>query len=205
MKQLYKSTTNKKVAGVCGGIGEYFDIDLYELGAEPTVVSDVVLASIDVTGQTTDFTVGDTFTFDGVVTATYSDGSTKNVTSSAEITPPDLTTAGTKNVTVSYTEKEVTKTKVYQVTVSSGSSSGDKVIIIDGSKLTSDATTADTDKTYEELSANLWEDSNAWYTAVRVVEKTFDDETFKITEREIKITELSSKNYRYVGVREVIR
>jgi len=27
MKQLYKSNTNKKVAGVCGGIGEYFDID----------------------------------------------------------------------------------------------------------------------------------------------------------------------------------
>ncbi|MBR3109512.1 MAG: PspC domain-containing protein [Clostridia bacterium] len=27
MKQLYKSRTNKKVAGVCGGIGEYFDID----------------------------------------------------------------------------------------------------------------------------------------------------------------------------------
>ena len=27
MKQLYKSNRNKKVAGVCGGIGEYFDID----------------------------------------------------------------------------------------------------------------------------------------------------------------------------------
>ena len=27
MKQLYKSNTNKKVAGVCGGIGEYFGID----------------------------------------------------------------------------------------------------------------------------------------------------------------------------------
>ena len=27
MKQLYKSRTNKKVAGVCGGIGEYFDVD----------------------------------------------------------------------------------------------------------------------------------------------------------------------------------
>ena len=26
-KQLYKSSTNKKIAGVCGGIGEYFDID----------------------------------------------------------------------------------------------------------------------------------------------------------------------------------
>ena len=27
MKQLYKSSTNKKITGVCGGIGEYFDID----------------------------------------------------------------------------------------------------------------------------------------------------------------------------------
>ncbi|MCL2701981.1 MAG: PspC domain-containing protein [Defluviitaleaceae bacterium] len=26
-KQLYKSSTNKKVAGVCGGIAEYFNID----------------------------------------------------------------------------------------------------------------------------------------------------------------------------------
>ncbi len=26
-KRLYKSRTNKKVAGVCGGIGEYFNID----------------------------------------------------------------------------------------------------------------------------------------------------------------------------------
>ncbi len=27
MKQLRKSNTNKKIAGVCGGIGEYFGID----------------------------------------------------------------------------------------------------------------------------------------------------------------------------------
>jgi len=31
MKRLYRSRTNKKIAGVCGGIAEYFDID-------PTVV-----------------------------------------------------------------------------------------------------------------------------------------------------------------------
>ena len=31
MKQLYKSSTNRKVAGVCGGIGEY-------LGIDPTIV-----------------------------------------------------------------------------------------------------------------------------------------------------------------------
>jgi phage shock protein C len=27
MKQLYRSNTNKKIAGVCGGLGEYFNID----------------------------------------------------------------------------------------------------------------------------------------------------------------------------------
>ena len=134
---------------------EYFDIDLYELGAEPSIVADVTLSSIAVSGQKTDFTVGDTFTFGGVVTATYSDGSTKNVTDDAEITAPDLTTAGTKNVAVSYTEKEVTRTTSYQVTVSSGSSSGDKVIIIDGSKLSSDLTTADTDKTYDGVTVTF--------------------------------------------------
>ena len=27
MKRLYKSSTNKKLCGVCGGLAEYFDID----------------------------------------------------------------------------------------------------------------------------------------------------------------------------------
>ncbi len=27
MKKLYRSQTDKKIAGVCGGIAEYFDID----------------------------------------------------------------------------------------------------------------------------------------------------------------------------------
>ena len=31
MKRLYRSYTNKKMAGICGGVGEYMDVD-------PTVV-----------------------------------------------------------------------------------------------------------------------------------------------------------------------
>lgn len=27
MKRLYRSTTDAKIAGVCGGLGEYFNID----------------------------------------------------------------------------------------------------------------------------------------------------------------------------------
>lgn len=27
MKKLYRSTTEKKIGGVCGGLAEYFDVD----------------------------------------------------------------------------------------------------------------------------------------------------------------------------------
>ena len=131
---------------------EYFDIDLYELGAEPTVVPPAAtLSSISVSGQQTAFNLGDSFTFGGTVTATYSDGSTKDVTSSARIAEPDMTTAGTKDVTVSYTEDEVTKNVTYQITITDPNpgTGGEKVLIIDGSQLTSTATSQATDKTYD--------------------------------------------------------
>ncbi len=96
---------------------EYFDIDLYELGAEPAAPA--ALSSIAVSGQKTEFYVGDAFVFDGVVTATYEDGTTKDVSNSADltVTPPDLTTAGAKTVNVSYTESGKSAQTSYTVTV----------------------------------------------------------------------------------------
>lgn len=38
-KRLYRSVTDKKIAGVCGGLGEYFDVD-------PTVIRLIWLVSI---------------------------------------------------------------------------------------------------------------------------------------------------------------
>lgn len=78
--------------------------------------STVTLESIAVSGQTTTFTVGDTFSFNGKVTATYSDGTTKEVTPT-EVSSPDLSSAGEKEVTVTYTEGDVTKTFKYNITV----------------------------------------------------------------------------------------
>ncbi len=84
------------------------------------------LESIAVSGQTTTYTVGDTFEFDGTVTATYSDGSTKKV-SPTSVSSPDMTTAGKKEVTVSYTEGTVTKTASYEITVNEPVSGGNTV------------------------------------------------------------------------------
>ena len=87
----------------------------YSSGAAPSAT----LTGIAVSGQKTEFTVGDTFTHDtAVVTATYSDNSTKNVTASATFSEPDMSTAGTKEVTVSYTEGGVSKSTSYNITVS---------------------------------------------------------------------------------------
>ena len=76
------------------------------------------LSSITLSGthQTT-FTVGDTFSYTGlVVTAHYSDSSTATVTPTS-VSSPNMSSAGTKTVTVSYTEGGVTKTATYSITV----------------------------------------------------------------------------------------
>ena len=85
---------------------------------EDSTPSDATLTGISLSGYTEEFNVGDEFSFGGTVTAVYDDESTKTVTSKAEFSEPDMTTAGTKVVTVSYTEGEVTKTATYNITVS---------------------------------------------------------------------------------------
>ena len=82
------------------------------------------LQSIEVTPKTVDYETGDVFKFDGTCTATYS--VTKNgepqADETAVVTPttvstPDMSTAGTKEITVTYTEDEVTVTDTYEINV----------------------------------------------------------------------------------------
>jgi endonuclease I len=107
-------------------------------GETPTTKT---LSSIAVSNPQTSYSIGDTFV-KPAVTATYSDGSTATVTSSATCSGYDMSTAGTQTVTVSYTEGGVTKTTTYSITVTSsgstttyelvtdGLSAGDKVVIV---------------------------------------------------------------------------
>ena len=80
--------------------------------------TDKTLTSIAVDAPTTSFNVGDDFSFGGAVTATYDDGTTKDVTSDATFSGYNMSTEGDQTVTVSYTEGEVTKTATYDITVS---------------------------------------------------------------------------------------
>ena len=78
------------------------------------------LTSIMLSGEyPTTFFVGAEFSFGetGTVTAVYDDNSTKVVTELATFSGYDMNTAGTQTVTVSYTERGVTKTQTYDITV----------------------------------------------------------------------------------------
>ena len=84
-----------------------------------TVGKPAALSSITLSGEyPTTFHQGDAFSHEGMtVTATYEDETTKDVTDDATFSAPDMSTTGTKEVTVSYTENEVTKTATYNITV----------------------------------------------------------------------------------------
>lgn len=79
-------------------------------------VTPATLSSIALSGQSTTYEVNETFSFDGTVTATYSDGSSKTVTPTS-VSTPDMSSTGSKTVIVSYTEGEETRTASYTITV----------------------------------------------------------------------------------------
>lgn len=99
------------------------DDETYSATCEVTVNAKPVkeLSSITLSGSyKTNFELGDTFTNEGlVVTANYTIGDSK-ILSNTEytLTEPDMTSAGTKKVNISYTEDEITKTASYNIVVS---------------------------------------------------------------------------------------
>ncbi len=85
----------------------------------PNIVETKTLQSIAVSGQTTEYTVDDTFNFDGTVTATYTGDTTGNtytavIAEGYTVSEPDMTQAA-ENVEVTVTYEG--KTATYTVTV----------------------------------------------------------------------------------------
>lgn len=94
-----------------------------------TQAAGVTLSSIAITTAPTKttFTVGESFVFDGVVTATYSDNTTADVTEYVTTDGAEViaTEGQNKTVTVSYTEDGVTKTTSYTVNVNPAQGGGE--------------------------------------------------------------------------------
>lgn len=134
----FANDTNWTLTPAYNGIGTYKATkeltipDGYEVAAGvettlevPVTVKDVALESIAVTREPNKrgYKAGETFDPTGmVVTATYDDKTTKDVTDLVKITsgtvsPEDGQDSSTRQVTISYTEGENTKTTTQEITV----------------------------------------------------------------------------------------
>lgn len=127
-------TSNTGNSNIAGQTFQFF-VKTGEGGGEAPV--EKTLESIAVSGAKTEYTVGDEFV-EPTVTATYSDGSTEDVTASAEFTGYDMLAADTYTVTVSYSGKTTT----YSITVSAAQGGGEEQSSITVSKTIADIATA---------------------------------------------------------------
>ena len=100
-------------------MGNASNIALYkgQGGSTPTPAKTLSSITLDTSSVKKSFSVDETFSYSGlVVTAHYSDESSATVTPTS-VSTPDMSTAGNKTVTVTYTESTVTKTATYNITV----------------------------------------------------------------------------------------
>ena len=103
----------------CPGASSSKGCGVQSIVIKGTRASTSTLSSIALSGTyPTTFNQGDAFSHEGMtVTATYDDNSTADVTSKATFSGYDMSTTGEQEVTVSYTEGEVTKTATYEITI----------------------------------------------------------------------------------------
>ena len=109
-------------------------IDDFRLIQLDTYPVECVLTDIQISGMTTQFNVGDTFVFDGVITAHYSDASTAVIAldnPGLTISSPDMSDDNIQVVEISFTDDGVTKTVSYKITVGDPKSKETQSIVSD--------------------------------------------------------------------------
>ena len=132
VKQIINNANNKEVVKIEDGLGNV----LWQKQSAK------VLQSIVLSGQTTSLNRNASFSFGGVVTANYSDGSTADVTADTTFSGYNMATSGTYTVTASYTEDSTTVTATYSLTVNPvwttiyNNNSGKKIMALSGNKWT---------------------------------------------------------------------
>ncbi len=136
------------------------DIVLEETDEE---IPEVTLQSISVSGQKTSFVEGDSFEFGGIVTATYTNGSTKDVTNDSEFSGYDMATLGEQTVTVTYDGKSAEYTiTVTEQSQGGGESSGGYTVIKSVDELSEGTYIigGNNQNTYAEGTMYIWSDAS---------------------------------------------
>lgn len=89
-------------------------------GTKPLLYSLIdtrILESITISGGTREFYQNDVFNYDGLEVTAHFDDESSSIVTPTSVSTPDLSTLGSKTVTVAYTFKGVEKTTTYSITV----------------------------------------------------------------------------------------
>ena len=98
-------------------LSESNDVGLIVDDLSITFPDDKTLDEIVTTGQTTQFSVGDTFTYDGTCTAHYSNNDEVVVTPVVDSSGVNMNAAGVYTVNLSYEDEYGSANTSYQITV----------------------------------------------------------------------------------------
>ena len=107
-------TPNPLTTGLTSVTGTYLGETVVVNGI---TVQAIALSSITTSGQKVNYSVGDTFSYDGTCTAHYNNGSSQTVTPTVNSSAVNMSKEGNYEVTLSYTEGGVTKTTSYSISV----------------------------------------------------------------------------------------
>lgn len=129
----------------------------------PIYVEHGTLSSISLSGQTLTYVKNGNFSFDGICTATLTNGYQK-VVEPTSVSSPDMTTCGNKLVTVTYEYFGVNKSASYNITVNSYRS------VMEES--TSELGTIDYSSGTEEISINTISTSKSGYSTIESAPST---------------------------------
>ena len=208
-KNLYYKVEFDCASGSSNGLITVSQIQYYYDVPSSAALDHIVLGGT----YPTEFYVGDVFSYDGLtVTAHYDDLTTANVTTSATVSDPDMSTAGVKTITVTYEENSVVKTATYDITVSPVPP---VVLTLDFGtnifNLPTAATTTETGYTYGGYTytfaapdAYFWQKSGAHYVLMGKNGATFKFPAYPFIVKRIKVygrndASGSSKFNIYVG------
>ncbi len=97
----------------------YTERDITKTDAYTITVNPATLSSITVSDQTTEFTKGDTFFFDGTVIANFTNGYSKEIIVGT-VSSPNMSVCGTQSVTVSASYNGLTKDTTYDIFIATG-------------------------------------------------------------------------------------
>lgn len=117
-----------------------YDVQLVIICSPDTPAPSVLLSSITLSGYKTEYEEGEIFSFDGVVTAHYSDGSSKEV-EPTYISSPNTTTTGEKEVVIKYEENGVEVQESYIINVNAKSQVEYSITVVNSENVTITVTT----------------------------------------------------------------